>query len=54
MAVQPTGPTKLGKRIVMEEDKEKMFCAEFNDYLAKPLDEKTLINMVKKHQKESI
>ena len=39
---------------VMEEDKEKMFCAEFNDYLAKPLDEKTLINMVKKHQKESI
>ena len=39
---------------VMQEDKEKMFYAEFNDYLAKPLDEITLINMVKKHQKESI
>ena len=38
----------------MEEDKEKMFCAEFSDYLAKPLDETTLINMVKKHQKENI
>ena len=39
---------------VMEEDKEKMFCAEFSDYLAKPLYETTLINMVKKHQKENI
>ena len=38
---------------VMEEDKEKMFCAEFSDYLAKPLYETTLINMVKKHQKEN-
>ena len=36
---------------VMDEDKEKMLSAKFNDYLAKPIDEITLINMVKKHQK---
>ena len=35
---------------VMDEDKDKMLSAEFNDYLAKPLDEITLINMIKKHQ----
>lgn len=32
---------------VMEEDKEKMFCAELSDYLANSLDETTLINMLK-------
>lgn len=36
---------------VMDEDKEKMLSAKFNDYLAKPIDEITLINMVKKLQK---